>query len=207
MVVEPYAVRIARPTAMPTIRATVTVEDAVPYDSTGTAETAAVDLGVTVRPNPAPNRARGSAAPAMVVSGVQAAMIHSPAIDATRPAIVTRRSDSSRTANPESSAPAAVAPASAPSASRCSSAPPYSTRSTNTAPPTMAVANAYPVRPDTSTAPENGADRNRRGSMNGSRTRSPRTMKRGPATSAASRSTTLTTAGSGPAAAPPPVAP
>ena len=30
MVVEPYAVRIARPTAMPIMRATVTVDDAVP---------------------------------------------------------------------------------------------------------------------------------------------------------------------------------
>src|SRR5215203_3841610 len=36
MVVEPYAVRMARPTAIPTIRATVTVDEATPYASRDT---------------------------------------------------------------------------------------------------------------------------------------------------------------------------
>src|SRR4051794_6814285 len=137
---------------MPTIRATVTVEEAAPYDSTATAATAAVERGVTVSPNPAPNRASGAATPEMDVSCVQPAMSQSPTTDAPSPTSVTIRSESSRTAKPDRSAPAAVAAASAPRASRCSSAPPYSTRSTNTAAPTIAVANPYPVRPDTTTA-------------------------------------------------------
>ena len=45
MVVEPYAVRIASPTAMPIIRATVTVDEAIPYASGDTASTAAVERG------------------------------------------------------------------------------------------------------------------------------------------------------------------
>ena len=52
------------------------------------------------------------------------------------------RSGTTRTTKPEARAPTAVAPARAPSASRCSSGPPYSTRSTKTAPPMIAVANA-----------------------------------------------------------------
>ena len=58
------------------------------------------------------------------------------------PPRATTRSGTTRTMNPDTSAPTAVAPARAPSASRCSSGPPYSTRSTNTAPPMIAVANA-----------------------------------------------------------------
>ena len=59
----------------------------------------------------------------------------------TRPTRATTRNGMTRTTNPEASAPTAVAPASAPSASRCWSGPPYRTRSTNTAPPMIAVAN------------------------------------------------------------------
>ena len=58
------------------------------------------------------------------------------------PPRATTRSGTTRTMKPDTSAPTAVAPASAPSASRCSSGPPYRTRSTKTAPPMIAVANA-----------------------------------------------------------------
>ena len=54
MVVEPYAVRMARPTAMPSIRATVTTADAVPNARRPAASTAAVERGVTVSPKPNP---------------------------------------------------------------------------------------------------------------------------------------------------------
>ena len=128
---------------MPTIRATVTVDEAAPYASTGTDSTAAVERGVTVSPNPAPNRASDSAAASIGVAGVQPAIsTQRDGAARTQPADASpARSGSSRTANPDSSAPSAVAPASAPSAIRCSSGPPYSTRSTNTAAPTIAVAN------------------------------------------------------------------
>ena len=65
-----------------------------------------------------------------------------PAIEAVRPAAVTARRDQRRTSHPERSAPTAVAPARAPSARRWSSGPPYRTRSTKTAEPTIAVAKA-----------------------------------------------------------------
>ena len=54
MVVEPYAVRIASPTAMPSIRATVTTAEAAPNERWPAASTAAVERGVTVSPNPNP---------------------------------------------------------------------------------------------------------------------------------------------------------
>ena len=60
----------------------------------------------------------------------------------TIPPSATSRIGTTRTMNPEASAPTAVAPASAPSASRWSSGPPYRTRSTKTAPPMIAVAKA-----------------------------------------------------------------
>ena len=126
MVVEPYAVRIASPTAMPIIRATVTTDDAAPKARRPTASTAAVERGVTVSPNPSPN----------------AASVERDRLDRGRPgdqrdiADERRRRSAparqrhqrgasrTRTAKPEPSAPTAVAPASAPSASRCSSGPP-----------------------------------------------------------------------------------
>ena len=49
---------------MPTIRATVTVEAAMPYSSRPTAATAAVERGVTVAPKPRPNTASAAAADA-----------------------------------------------------------------------------------------------------------------------------------------------
>ena len=58
------------------------------------------------------------------------------------PTSATSASGTTRTTKPEASAPTAVAQRSAPSASRWSSGPPYRTRSTNTAPPMIAVANA-----------------------------------------------------------------
>ena len=54
MVVEPYAVRIASPTAMPIIRATVTTDEAAPKARRPAASTAAVERGVTVSPKPKP---------------------------------------------------------------------------------------------------------------------------------------------------------
>src|SRR5215203_6812180 len=85
MVVEPYAVRMASPTAIPTIRATVTVDDATPYASRATDATAAVERGVTVSPNPAPNTAIARAASSTVVAGVHADITTSDAIEAARP--------------------------------------------------------------------------------------------------------------------------
>src|SRR5829696_1102160 len=198
MVVDPYAVRIARPTAMPTMRATVTVEDATPYASRPTASTAAVERGVTVSPNPAPKMPSASAASSTDVWDVQRAIATRAPIDAARPTIVTILKLRTRTAKPDRRAPAAVAPASAPRARRCSSGPPYRTRSTNTAPPTIAVAKPYPVSAETSVADENAADRNSRGSMNGSRTRMPRITVTTRARTPTAASTTDTTAGSMP---------
>ena len=54
MVVEPYAVRIASPTAIPSIRATVTTAEATPKARRPAASTAAVERGVTVSPKPKP---------------------------------------------------------------------------------------------------------------------------------------------------------
>ena len=71
---------------------------------------------------------------------VQTDIASSPPMARPSPTIVTSRSPVRRTRNPETRAPTAVAPASAPSASRCSSGPPYSTRSTKTAAPMIAVA-------------------------------------------------------------------
>src|SRR4029079_621717 len=118
MVVDPYAVRIARPTAMPTIRATVTVEAAMPYSSRPTAATAAVERGVTVAPQPRPNTAQRAAADPTGVEVVQRDIATSAPAEATSPMTVTRRSDRIRTMNPDASAPTAVAPASAPRARR-----------------------------------------------------------------------------------------
>ena len=56
---------------MPTIRATVTVEAAMPYSSRPTAATAAVERGVTVTPKPRPNTASATAADPTGVEVVQ----------------------------------------------------------------------------------------------------------------------------------------
>ena len=61
MVVEPYEVRIARPTAIPSMRATVTTADAVPNARRPAASTAAVERGVTVSPKPSPKTPSPSA--------------------------------------------------------------------------------------------------------------------------------------------------
>ncbi len=90
---------------MPTMRATVTVEEAIPYASRATDSTAAVDRGVTVSPKPAPNSASAPAADSIDVSAVQPAISTSPTIEAPSPTSVTMRSDRSRTANPDTSAP------------------------------------------------------------------------------------------------------
>ena len=142
MVVEPYAVRIASPIAIPIIRATVTTDAAAPNARRPAASTAAVDRGVTVSPNPNPKTASEPATASIPVSGVHDAIAMRPAMLSARPTSVASRSDRTRSANPETSAPTAVAPASAPRARRWSSGPPYSTRSTKTAPPMIAVANA-----------------------------------------------------------------
>ena len=141
MVVEPYAVRIASPTAIPIIRATVTTADATPNARRPAASTAAVERGVTVSPNPNPNAPSARATDSIGVPDRQVAIAANPATLIARPASVTSRSETTRTMKPEARAPSAVAPASAPRARRCWSGPPYSTRSTNTAPPMIAVAN------------------------------------------------------------------
>ena len=173
MTVEPNAVSAASPIAMPIMRATVTVADAMPKARSPRAATAAADRGVTVSPNPAPNSASQVATSPIGVAGVQAAIWTSATIDAASPISVVTRMPSARSTSPETSAPAAVAAASAPSASRCWSGPPYSTRSTNTAPPMIAVAKPYPVSSETSAADENEGARNQRVSMNGSALRRP----------------------------------
>ncbi len=122
--VDPYAVRIASPTAIPIIRATVTTDDAAPKLRRPTASTAAVERGVTVSPNPSPKTASVSATDSTGVSGDQRDIATSPPMASARPMSVTARSERTRTANPEPSAPTAVAPASAPRASRCWSGPP-----------------------------------------------------------------------------------
>ena len=106
------------------MRATVTVDAAIPYASRPTAATAAVERGVTVAPKPIPNTASETAAAPIGVSIVQPDITTSATTDAARPASVTSRSDRTRTMNPDARAPIAVAPASAPSARRCSSGPP-----------------------------------------------------------------------------------
>ena len=68
-----------------------------------------MDRGVTVRPNPAPNNASAAAALPTDVPGVQPAIISRPTIDAPSPTSVTTRSESTRTANPDTSAAAALA--------------------------------------------------------------------------------------------------
>ena len=140
MIVEPNAVSAARPIAMPIIRATVTAADAAPNAARPSASTAAAERGVTVSPKPRPKIASQAATSPIDVSGVHAAIRASAAMAAASPTSVVRRSPSARSASPETSAPAAVAAASDPSATRCRSGPPYSTRSTNTAPPMIAVA-------------------------------------------------------------------
>ena len=127
---------------MPSIRATVTTAEAVPNGSPTGASTAAVERGVTVSPNPKPKTPSASATVSRLGRGVHADIRTRPTMLSPRPTSATRPSGTTRTTNPDASAPTAVAPASAPSASRWSSGPPYRTRSTKTAPPMIAVANA-----------------------------------------------------------------
>ena len=95
---------------MPTIRATVTVDEAMPYGSRATASTAAVERGVTVSPKPAPNTASAAAADPIGRRG-RPARHHDERARSRPPArcSVTRRSDRIRTTNPDTSAPTAVA--------------------------------------------------------------------------------------------------
>ena len=123
MIVEPKAVSAASPRAMPSIRATVTVAEAIP-GPLPRASTAAAERGVTVSPNPSPNRASHAATSPIPVSGVHAAIAASAAMAAARPTRVVTRSPSVRSASPETSAPPAVAAASDPRATRWRSGPP-----------------------------------------------------------------------------------
>src|SRR6476469_3431854 len=111
MVVEPYAVRIATPIAIPIIRATVTIALAIPNAARPALSTAAVLRGVTVSPNPNPKPPRTRATVPIVTAGVQPDISQSVAAQRISPARVTKRSDRTRTANPDRSAPTAVAPA------------------------------------------------------------------------------------------------
>ena len=120
-VLLPYAVRTASPTAMPIIRATVTVAEAIPNAARPADSTAAVERGVTVRPKPRPKTATANAATGIDVAGVQ------PAIATRAPALAHQpgqrhepEREIRRTAKPDTSAPTAVAAARAPSTTCCS---------------------------------------------------------------------------------------
>ncbi len=76
---------------MPSIRATVTTDDAAPNEAWPAASTAAVERGVTDRPNPRPKRPSAPAASAVVVAGDQRDIAMSAAIDPARPMRVTSR--------------------------------------------------------------------------------------------------------------------
>ena len=119
---------------MPIMRETVTTAEATPNGRRPADSTAAVERGVTVSPKPKPKTPSARATCSMVIDAVHVDITSSAPALATRPTSVTSRKDRRRTAKPDTSAPTAVKPASAPSASRWSSGPPYSTRSTNTAP-------------------------------------------------------------------------
>ena len=58
---------MASPTAMPIIRATVTIADATPNARRPAASTAAVERGVTVSPNPKPEDAERERRPSSIV--------------------------------------------------------------------------------------------------------------------------------------------
>ena len=64
---------------MPSIRATVTTDEAAPKAAWPAASTAAVERGVTDSPNPRPNVASASAASPMVVDAVQRDIANRPA--------------------------------------------------------------------------------------------------------------------------------
>ena len=69
--VDPNAVSAASPSAMPSMRATVTLADAIPNARSPSASTAAAERGVTVSPKPTPNSASHAAASPIDVTGVQ----------------------------------------------------------------------------------------------------------------------------------------
>ena len=116
------------------------VAEATPKAPRPSASTAAVERGVTVNPKPSPNSPRVAATSPTRTPGDQRDIASRAVTLASTPATEIRRSDMIRTRKPDASAPTAVAPASEPSASRWSFGPPYKTRSTNTAPPMIAVA-------------------------------------------------------------------
>ena len=86
---------------MPTIRATVTVDDAMPYRSRGPPRRRPSSAASRSSPKPAPNTASGDrgAADRRVRRSSRPSATR-PTIDAPRPISVTSRSDSSRTAKP-----------------------------------------------------------------------------------------------------------
>ena len=180
------------------MRATVTTDEAAPNARRPAASTAAVERGVTVSPKPNPKtRQRAGDGRDAGVGRPRSPSPRARRCDNPRPTSVATRSDTTRSAKPETRAPSAVAPARAPSASRWSPGPPYRTRSTKTAPPMIAVANAYPVSSETSaTRPRRPGSRNSRGSRNGSGRRRPWTTAATVSTTAATSSAAVTTVGS-----------
>ena len=76
---------------MPSIRATVTTDEAAPNAPLPAASTAAVERGVTDSPNPSPKAASASDASPTVVDAVQRDIASSPPTAAARPISVTRR--------------------------------------------------------------------------------------------------------------------
>src|ERR1051325_4041720 len=101
MTVEPYAARIARPIAIPIIRATVTVADAAPNDERPADSTAAVERGVTVSPKPSPKSARRPATATIPTLAFHWAISRRPTTDAARPPRDTTRSGTNRMAKPD----------------------------------------------------------------------------------------------------------
>src|SRR3990170_2515338 len=120
MAVDPQAVRTASPTAMPIIRATITVDDATPYEPRPTASTAATERGVTDNPKPTPKTAMARAIVPISLDGTASAAT----APTSTPTTATGHRPTERTTQPAANAPIAVAAASAPSTIRCSAGPP-----------------------------------------------------------------------------------
>src|SRR6478735_11927702 len=98
MRVDPAAVRIDTPIAIPIIRATVTIALAIPNDARPADSTAAVLRGVTVRPNPSPKAPSTAATVTIATAGDQPDIRTSAPALSRSPTSVTSRRDSARTA-------------------------------------------------------------------------------------------------------------
>ena len=120
---EPNPVSTASPTAMPAIRATVTLADAMPNAVLPSASTAAEERGVTVSPKPTPKSDTPIRSVLKGESGTRPDSVTRPTAASPRPTRLRTTIPTTRSANPEARAPTAVASASEPSTRRCSSEP------------------------------------------------------------------------------------